>query len=83
MVLYSKGRHVFGLCNDNVENGLTIFSIISISEYEGYDLYYSGSSQGSYSLPVFYIPWAVYYHIPKYFLPNIRYFLNGKAFVSV
>jgi hypothetical protein len=25
----------------------------------------------------------VYYHIPKYFLPNIRYFLNGKAFVSV
>jgi hypothetical protein len=25
---------------------LTIFSIISISEYEGYDLYYSGSSQG-------------------------------------
>ena len=21
MVLYSKGRHVFGLCNDNVENG--------------------------------------------------------------
>jgi hypothetical protein len=48
---------------------LTIFSIISISEYEGYDLYYSGSSQGSYSMSVFYTPEPCIrnYHIPKYF----------------
>ena len=67
---------------------LTIFSIISISEYEGYDLYYSGSSQGiRVHIPCLFsiLPESCIrnYHIPKYFYQISDFFLNGKAFVIV
>ena len=77
MVLYSKGRHVFGLCNDNVENG-------SDNIFNNLFMIFTGNT-GSYSLFVFYTPWAVYKKLsyPKVFLPNIRFFLNWKAFVIV
>ena len=86
MVLYSKGRHVFGLCNDNVENGSdNIFNNFNLRIWRIWSILFMifTGNTGSYSLSVFYTPWAVYKKLsyPKVFLPNIRFFLNWKAFV--